>query len=770
MFNFKYENGGFDIIGNIFSIHNVKMALEINGEATELIVVDSPGAGYEVKIPGSDIKATLNTGVFRDMLTIDIEFLNTGESDISIGKCYFIKDSAIEYTKNPENTVIILQRGECAGNKNMHLSDIADNDESVIYTTVSSKGNGGISLGFISFDRAACKINFNKINSSTKTVLSVNGGSLAYDCAMSVYCDFNGFKMKPGQTLKTETFYAEEDKNPYKLLDSFADAVSYRYKIKTRQKAPVGWIGGWNFRDAFTKENHEKLVMQNVEAINKRLKDFGVEYIWISTVNIKDNLPGNWDLDNKYSFPNGMAYLSKYCRDRGMKTGLWIAPFWMNVASDNYHHVKDAIAMKNGEMAGAETGRITHQPFNGQKAKDLPRVLYLDSSHPDLHEFLRKTFTYYNEIGISYYMVDFLYHGIDPDYDLYDKNMINGPETYRSAMQVIKETVSDDTYLLSSSGPTYYNIGLVDGVRAARDFGEGRPVTKYCHYYPANYLTNNFNLVAEITRDYAITHPNNKKLYINDAFNMVTIGKPVSKNEARVVCSLFGLSGNPVMMGDDIPNICDERLDMIKKILPVTDNAMIPCDLFESCYPDTPSVYRYDVKKYYDEYTVMAIFNFKNKPIRRQLNTGEIIKDDSECMVYDFWNEHCLGSISGVVNVNIPAHDVRVLRFTKARTHPWVIGTDMHLTQGDVEMKHLRWDQEEMTLKGVFNRPAGETGRVFIHIPKGLEPVDFRELFIIREETQDINPDGGKIIIGMRKLYFDVETMDFNIAFRKIEE
>lgn len=770
MFSFKYISSDFNILGNIFSIHNIKMLLEINGKATELVIVDSPGAGYEVLVPGYDIKAILNTGVFRDMLTIDIEFINTGKTSLIIGKCYFIKDSVIEYMDKPENTVIILQRGECAGNKNKRLLDIEDKDQSIIYTTVSSKGNGGVSLGFLSFDRAACKIDFSKNKNTTKTSLSINENSIASEYSMSVYCDFNKFEMKSEQILKTETFYVQEDKKPYNLLVSFADAVSYRYKIKTPKKTPVGWIGGWNFRDAFTKENHEKLVMQNVEAISKRLKDFGVEYIWISTVNTKDNLPGNWDLDNKYSFPNGMAFLSKYCRDRGMKTGLWIAPFWMNVASDNYHYVENAIAMKNGEMVGAENGRITHQPFNGQRPENLPRVLYLDSSHPDLHKFLKKTFTYYNEIGISYYMLDFLYHGIDPEYDLYDKDMINGPEAYRSTMQVIKKTVTEDTYLLSSSGPTYYNIGLVDGVRAARDFGEGRPVTKYCGFYPANYLTNNFNLVAEVTRDYAITHPNNKKLYINDAFNMVTIGKPVSKNEARVVCSLFGLSGNPVMMGDDIPSICEERLDMIKKILPITDNAMIPCDLFESCYPDTPSIYRYDVKKYYDEYTVMAIFNFENKPVTKSLNTHDIMGDNSEYIVYDFWNEHCLGTACETVDVDVPAHDVRVLRFTKTRSHPWVIGTDMHLTQGDVEMKHLRWDPDEMTLKGVFNRPAGETGRVFIHIPKGLEPVDFRELFIIREETQDINPDGGKFIVGMKKLEFDVETMDFNIAFREIKE
>ncbi|MDX1359477.1 MAG: hypothetical protein R3232_11655, partial [Clostridia bacterium] len=452
-----------------------------------------------------------------------------------------------------------------------------------------------------------------------------------------------------------------------------------------------------------------------------------------------------------------------------MRMGLWFAPFWMNEASENFRFVKDAVAIRDGKNAGAKTGRVTHQPFNGEKPGDLPRVLYLDPSHPDTHEFLGKMISYYNEIGIRYYMVDFLLHGIDPEYDLYDKTMVNGPESYRSSMKVIREAVAEGTYLLSSSGPTYYNIGLVDGVRAARDFGEGRPVMRYAGWYPANYLVNDFDLIKEVVRDFAITHPNDRKLYINDAFNMITVGKPVPKNEARVVSSLFGLSGNPVMMGDDIPSISEERLSMIKKTLPLHEFDMIPCDLFESTFPDTPHTFRVDVKKSFDEYTVMAVFNFSDEPMTKTLDISELTVEKGEYLVFDFWNEHCLGIAGGSFEIHIPPRDVKVMRITKVRPHPWVIGSDMHLLQGGVELKHLRWDKKDKTLKGVLGRPKGETGRIFIHIPGGFEPVDFRELYIIRDEHQDINPDGDKLFVGMKSLYFDVATADFSISFKQLE-
>jgi hypothetical protein len=762
MFKFTLDNGLINFTGNLFSFRNIKLMIEVNTVPVGLEINETSATGFEVTVPGTGIRGLLNIGTFRDMTTMEIEFLNDSNSDYSLGKCAFISDSQIFM---PDDTVLILQRGECARNRNIRLADIEKSDESTVFTTLNEKGIGGLSIGFISFDRIFCKIDYTESVVSDSFVNSLSSAEKSRH-SLNAYCNFNGFTIKPGASIKTETFYIEENKDPYSLLLSFAEAVKYRYKIKPRQKMPIGWIGGWNFRDGFTKENHEKLVMQNAKAINERLSGFGIEYIWISTVNTRDNLPGNWDKDNVYNFPNGLEYLSGYLKERGLKTGLWIAPFWMNEASENMRLVKNAIAVKNGEKVITETGRITHQPFNGKRPEELPRVYYLDPTHSELHDFLKKIFRYYNDIGIRYYMVDFLLHGIDPEYDLHDTSVVNGPESYRMSMKIISDTVTEDTYLLSSSGPTLYNIGLVDGVRAARDFGEGRPVTKYCWYYPANYLTNNFELIKEVTRDYAITHPNNRRLYVNDSFNMITVGKPVAKNEARIVSTLFGLSGNPVMMGDDIPSISEERLAMIKKILPLHEGTMLPCDLYESCWPDTPHVFRLDVKKHYDEFTIMAVFNFNNEPMTATLNTGEFLKDKSEYIVFDFWNEHCIGRAGGKFDIHVPPRDVRVIRLTKTRCHPWIIGSDMHITQGDVELRHLRWDPDEMTLKGTCNRPEGETGRLFMHIPDGFEPVDFRELFIIREETLDIGPD-EKMIVGMKSLYFDVETTDFCIEFRK---
>ena len=43
-------------------------------------------------------------------------------------------------------------------------------------------------------------------------------------------------------------------------------------------------------------------------------------------------------------------------------------------------------------------------------------------------------------------------------------------------MSVIRKAAGDDTYLLSSTGPTFQNVGLVDAARMGSDYGEGRPL------------------------------------------------------------------------------------------------------------------------------------------------------------------------------------------------------------------------------------------------------------------------------------------------------
>lgn len=70
----------------------------------------------------------------------------------------------------------------------------------------------------------------------------------------------------------------------------------------------------------------------------------------------------------------------------------------------------------------------------------------------------------------------------------------------------------------------------------------------------------------------------------------------------------------------------------------------------------------------------------------------------------------------------LPSTDARVLRLVEKQTRPFVLSTDMHLTQGGVELPEVRWDEKSLTLSGVATRAPGMRGKVLVYVPAGYAP------------------------------------------------
>jgi hypothetical protein len=65
----------------------------------------------------------------------------------------------------------------------------------------------------------------------------------------------------------------------------------------------------------------------------------------------------------------------------------------------------------------------------------------------------------------------------------------------------------------------------------------------------------------------------------------------------------------------------------------------------------------------------------------------------------------------------VPPLSVELYRLTKDEGRPTVIGTDMHMLMGEMELERCTWDATTKTLSGQVRRPAGERGSVFICAP-----------------------------------------------------
>ena len=171
-----------------------------------------------------------------------------------------------------------------------------------------------------------------------------------------------------------------------------------------------------------------------------------------------------------------------------------------------------------------------------------------------------------------------------------------------------------------------------------------------------------------------------------------------------------------------------------------------------------------NVKKDWDEWDVVAVLNYGDEPLTRRIELSRIgLEPDAEHVVWEFWNEQYLGVKSGTFDAIVPPRSARLYRLARRTPHPWLLSTDMHTLQGQVEIEACHWEPETMTLSGKAVRPKGERGNVFLTVPPGLALQNPAEHWIAKDAH-----DGSLIV--RRELRFDDGTAEWETRFARIED
>jgi hypothetical protein len=707
-----------EIDHQIFDVADIQPAIQLkSGQRYSLTLANHPGGVFW------DIDFQLSSD--RTTGFISAQITNSADQPVKLGKCFLLqvtpKQGVLALGPNPAQQVFLESHASAALRAVRHL---ADNDGKHATKTLAHFFNPSISralhLSFITFDR---------LNTEHHFQFSASEGFQTYQAI----CDFDGFPLQPGQSIRTETLMLEIRDNPFSSLENWAERVRAHYQPKIWSPPPVGWLG-WAWVDCFHSENYEAVVLRNAAAIQRRLAGFGVEYIWISIGNIRDGYPGNWLEVDQTNFPSGIHSLTQQLRGKGIKPGFWCGLFWIcSALTDLVNELDDALLRD-------ETGGrlITNPEWRYGKAADQPRnerpcCYALDGSHPKTLAFLKKVFETYRAWGIRYFMIDFLEGGAGslgrfPYPQHHDPKLVAGPEVYRNALKTVREAAGPDTYLLSSTGPTFHNVGLVDGVRVGNDYGEGRAISPESYFYPATFVINAARFWTShhhASSNMAANYFMHQKLFLCDSGNVLTVDRPIPFGDAQIAATIFGINGGPMMLGDDLDRLSEDRLSLIKKCLPRVANHIFPVDLFESVYPDYPKIFHVRLETDWDAWDLLALFNYSDDPLRQTISLEKIgLNPDSEQTVWEFWNEQFLGTVTGQLDVTLPPHSARVFRLARTRLHPWLLSTDMHVLQGQAEIKNVAWDPTGMTLTISAQRPAGETGNLYVLAPSGLRVVN----------------------------------------------
>ena len=536
-------------------------------------------------------------------------------------------------------------------------------------------------------------------------------------------CTFGEYAIKSNSELISETLRISYHDDPYDALESWAEQVYAVYQPSFEGTMDV-CAGGGAWVDNFTNQEMSaaELLIGQAESMRERLKGFDINTIGsFPHAFFRDGLPGNWlTFEDAPGYERGYRGVLKKVCDMGFVLKSWFAPFWFFEEAEGVleENRENLLRDKNGEPI---TRKMTWELDRVNESRNMRELTmyYLDGTHPKTMEYLTNIFKAYREMGIRGYMLDFL--AIRPEAKLYDGTLLP-VEAGRKILEVIREAVTSDTHIQTAVASTPGFIGYVNAARVGRDYGEGRPMYPYHNWRNATYCAHDQHFANEhsFIQNAAANWFTHRKIFVND-LNVLTIDKPVPLEQARISTTMFGLSGgSPVGLGDDIRNIDDERLRMLKMCLPRTQGVPVPVDLFDNVAPESYChILKREFKTKWDSYMVVAVFNTEDGPYRDELDFAKLgLAQDTCYRVFEFWNEEYAGTYRESFFCRVPAHSCRVYRISEAREYPWLLSTDMHLEQGNVEVKSLLWNEKELTLQGTAARPQGENGNLFFLLPR----------------------------------------------------
>ena len=126
--------------------------------------------------------------------------------------------------------------------------------------------------------------------------------------------------------------------------------------------------------------------------------------------------------------------------------------------------------------------------------------------------------------------------------------------------------------------------------------------------------------------------------------------------------------------------------------------------------------------------------------------------------------ERYQGVRRGSYTVEVLPDSARLLRLTRVMPNPWVVGTDMHVRQGQSELEKVRWNDAagELTVQAL--RPKGYRGSVFVRAPRGWAAEDPAGLWLAKDGND------GSLIVRVNLNFGPDGRAGRHIRFKRIPE
>lgn len=512
----------------------------------------------------------------------------------------------------------------------------------------------------------------------------------------------------PGESHQYDPVLLDLRRSPLEALEEYASIVKAVVNPPIPDEMPMGWLSWYAYRLTMT----EDLVLANADVVARHFRRYGVSMIHPDHGWQYQDICGHWVPNEK--FGHGMKWLQKQCARRGMTLGLWVAPSTISEWAPFFkEHPEGLIADAEGSPI-ATREEWTWAPHG--KTYELDPLTRAGAKY--LRDFGKLMRSY----GVVYLKTDFI-------------GGWGGARRLRSGMQIMREAVGPDITLRPCSTALNTQLGMCNEIGVARDIGNAQGLWEHLQ-------VTSLETASKWFMHGKFWHNNPDVLIVGDE------GETLGEAQGRV--TLLALTGGVVFLGDRMPELEQqpERLALCSLVLPSSGQPARPIDLF---WPgrEYPRLWQLSAKPKWGQWEVLGLFNWSDQPLVETLRRRDLNLPAGSYLVWDFWAQKLLGRLRSELEVPVESGSARCLRVMPVPDHPAVLSTDMHVTQGLVELERVKWNEEQRELTGEAVRAPGERGAIFIYVPK-----DFR-LAAGSSEAEMVAP-------GVAKL-----TVSFNQARRK---
>lgn len=516
-----YKDGRFDIIGSTVKISNCYPALD-NQSLKPL----------RVKIAEANNTKTIQYFLLEGMLTLTLSY---NDNELAV-------NTFLSGKKIVPGIISIIHSAEVTG------------ADKVYRTPVIISGNGGVKNWPKNDKRDS------ECHAITGLLPNDNGYSMVistrdYKKYVSYTylhpTELNDGKKRIDLSIKTENvaynnipaFYFTENISVYDAMRNEAKASAQFMGVKNDKPQSYHWCS-WYF-------SYYHLTAAMVSDYLRGFKNVEPP-VNIQTFQIDAGYHphvGDW-LEPSFKFPNGIEPSVKEIIANKYKAGIWIGPYMVGNRSKLYTEHPDWLLRRNDGTP------IVQMKFYGEErlwGSIDEEYFVLDTSNPNVMEYLRNVFRTFRKMGITFFKTDFMYYGWESSNNV--KRHTPGKtssEYQRDLFDMIRQEIGPESYWLGCIAPFPVMLGYVDGMRISGDIN---PNWQGCA-----------NMFDETKGDQHI----NNVWWQNDpdALTLRSQYSNLTDEETKSVTLWVGMTGGVINTSDLFHEIPKERLDLFRFLEP----------------------------------------------------------------------------------------------------------------------------------------------------------------------------------------------------------